>query len=339
MEPIHNPPPQTCSYSRPSTTYTSFKDASCGTKVTRIIIALFLIVISCGLILCAYTFRDLLDADYLAQEGPQQATKLLQQLDKVLTGPPLPIWDNEHLFQFSCLMQNKHRRVLPIDICNPLTKFNFLEYICNCLMTKQSVNVNETDMCELFCPPTCTPENYRRLLCTSSVFPFVMWHDPSADTQEAMLTKMDQTMSSGRVGNSHWVLVIVDIEYRCVTFFDSLCDYVASPQQMREQLEGLAVSLGAIYPKEGGADSDQEELLSPFQVRIGSTVKVQSPGEFTCGAWCCQFLAWYLENPDFDLEEKVPTNPSERRALLADFISTTEQAMSRYSSLSWPTTD
>lgn len=97
--------------------------------------------------------------------------------------------------------------------------------------------------------------------------------------------------------------------------------------------------LGAIYPKEGGADSDQEELLSPFQVRIGSTVKVQSPGEFTCGAWCCQFLAWYLENPDFDLEEKVPTNPSERRALLADFISTTEQAMSRYSSLSWPTTD
>lgn len=166
-----------------------------------------------------------------------------------------------------------------------------------------------------------------------------MWHDPSADTQEAMLTKMDQTMSSGRVGNSHWVLVIVDIEYRCVTFFDSLHNYVASPQQMREQLEGLAVSLGAIYPKEGGADSDQEELLSPFQVRIGSTVKVQSPGEFTCGAWCCQFLAWYLENPDFDLEEKVPTNPSERRALLADFISTTEQAMSRYSSLSWPTTD
>ncbi len=103
MEPIHNPPPQTCSYSRPSTTYTSFKDASCDTKVTRIIIALFLIVISCGLILCAYTFRDLLDADYSAQEGPQQTTKLLQKLDKVLTGPPLPIWDNEHLFQFSCL--------------------------------------------------------------------------------------------------------------------------------------------------------------------------------------------------------------------------------------------
>lgn len=311
--------------------HTSFKDAPLAIKVTRVVLAIILIIFSCGLILCAYSFRDLLDMDCTSDHPSHRVGNLLQHLDDFVAGP-LPIWDNTQLFQFSCHMHERHPRVLPIDICSPVTKFNCIEHICNTVLAKQLLR--ETGDCCGSCPPTCAPETYQQLLSETTLFPFILWHDPSANTQEAMLARMDQALSSGRVGNSHWILLLVDLSSRCIVFFDSLYNYMASPPQVQLLLEELALSLGSIYPQE--ECSSEEALLSPFQIRIGSTMKVQTSGEFSCGAWCCQFLEWYLENPEFSLEDKVSPDASQRKAQLAQFIRSSQGAMSKYSSLSWP---
>ncbi|WP_080141658.1 Ulp1 family isopeptidase [Chlamydia suis] len=312
--------------------HTSFKDAPLAVKITRVVLAIFLVIFSCGLILCAYSFRDLLDIDCTSQHPSQQVGNLLQHLDDFVAGP-LPIWDNTQLFQFSCLMHERHPHVLPIDICSPVTKFNCNEHICSTILSKQLLK--GTGDCNGFCPPTCAPENYQWLLSGATLFPFILWHDPSAPTQEAMLAKMDQMISSGRVGNSHWILVLVDLSRRSIVFFDSLYNYMDSPQNVQSQLEELADSLGNIYPPE--ECSCEEALLSPFQINIVSiTMKVQTPGEFSCGAWCCRVLQWYLENPEFSLEEKVSQDVSQRKTQLAQFIRSSQEGMSKYSSLSWP---
>lgn len=311
--------------------HTSFKDAPLAVKVTRVVLALLLIIFSCGLILCAYKFRDLLDMDCTSKHPSHRAGNLLQHLDDFVAGP-LPIWDNTQLFQFSCLMHEKHHHLLPLDICAPVTKFNCNEHICNIILSKQLLK--ETGRCDGFCPPTCDPENYQRLLSEATLFPFILWHDPSAKTHADMLEKMNQTMSSRRVGNSHWLLILIDISRRSIVFFDSLYNYMDSTQNVQLLLEELAHSLGNIYPPE--ECSCEEALLSPFQVCVASTMKVQSSGEFSCGAWCCQFLEWYLEAPEFSLEEKVSQDVSQRKAQLAQFIRSSQGAMSKFSSLSWP---
>ena len=314
-----------------NTIHTSFKDAPLAVKVTRVVLAILLIIFSCGLILCAYTFRDLLDMDCTSEHPSHRAGNILQHLDDFVAGP-LPIWDNTQLFQFSCLMHERHPHVLPIDICSPVTKFNCNEHICSTILSKQLLNT--TGYCDGFCPPTCDPENYQRLLSQATLFPFILWHDPSAKTQPEMLAKMDQMMGSRRVGNSHWLLILIDISRRSIVFFDSLYNYMDSTQNVQSQLEDLANSLGNIYPQE--ECSCEEALISPFQVCIISTMKVQTSGEFSYGAWCCRVLEWYLENPEFSLEENVSPDVSQRKAQLAQFIRSSQQAMSRFSSLSWP---
>ncbi|MBQ8498484.1 Ulp1 family isopeptidase [Chlamydia sp.] len=301
---------------------TSFKNASLCSKITKLILAILLVIFTCGFILCSYRFRDLLDIN-LKTPG-----HIILQLEN-LTTDSLSTWDNEHLFQFSCYIHTTNRNILPLDICTPITKFNFQEVITNFLINRQMIVLGVTDFT---CPPTCTPENYQRLLTDTSVFPFILWHDPSANTQEEMLQKMDKVIQSGQVGNSHWVLIIVDLRYRKLTFFDSLYKYVAGPEQIQQQLQELAGTLGSIYPEGGNTNAEN----SPFEVCIGSTMKVQNLGEFSCGAWCCQFLQWYMENPEFSLEDKVSQNLLQRRADLADFIQQSQHHMAQFSSLSWP---
>ena len=80
--------------------HTSFKDAPLAVKVTRVVLAILLIIFSCGLILCAYSFRDLLDMDCTSEHPSHRAGNILQHLDDFVAGP-LPIWDNTQLFQFS----------------------------------------------------------------------------------------------------------------------------------------------------------------------------------------------------------------------------------------------
>lgn len=333
MNITNNQPPTTSSLaplitsdsSNLSTTPQSFKEASLVDKVIRVLLVLFLIIFSFGLILCAYSFRDLLDIDTATQAPSGPADRLLAHVEDALSGP-VPTWDNEHLFQHSCLMYEKYGTVLPLNIFAPLTKFNCVEHICNCLLAKQILE--QCGECDLPCPPTCTPENYYQLLREACVFPFILWHDPHAHTQEAMLAKMEQNIRSGRVGNSHWALIIVDICRRCVTYFDSLYDFVWHPEQTQAQLNELASALGNIYP--------EGESNTPFQTCIGSTFQVQPLGELSCGVWCCQFLEWYLENPDFSLEDKVPVSVCDRKSMLTRFCAASQASMSKYSALNWP---
>lgn len=347
-----------------------FSQSSLLGKIARIIVALFLILVSLGLILIAYRFSDLLNCKFcitkttelpipstkipissppvpttppyqkkeptLPQENPQISENLLSQKvvqDYLSSGrlPELAILDNSQMFQFMCVLHDQYPELLPNDCLIPLTIFNYREEICNTIQDKLKADQGQyCSLGDLQCPITCSPENYHQLLQQSRVLPFLLWYDPEPTNHQQTLEKMQEIASLGTPGNSHWTVIVVDLDARCITYFDSLVNYIASTDEMEYRMKSLACCLANIgLCKNNGC---------PFDVHVAVNESLQNWMGSCCGLWCCQYMKWYMDRSHTRILQRIPDSLAYKTLLLQSLHSTFEKSMKKYADLSWPTT-
>ncbi|MCI5641950.1 MAG: hypothetical protein MR276_02390, partial [Chlamydia suis] len=132
----------------PKSSSSPFSQSGTLGKITRVIVALLLILVSLGLILIAYNFSDLLNYRFCVNKKAKlpipipESTKIafqkhgqdLSRKDIISLGvvlqtylkSDLPILDNSQIFQFMCVLHDQYPRLLPDDcLVSPLTIFNY----------------------------------------------------------------------------------------------------------------------------------------------------------------------------------------------------------------------
>lgn len=237
----------------------------------------------------------------------------------------VPAWDSDIIFKCLCYFHTLYPGLIPLETFPPATIFNFKQKIISILEDKKAVLRGEPIKGSL--PICCSKENYRRHLQGTTLLPMFMWYHPTPKTLADTMQTMKQLAIKGSVGASHWLLVIVDIQARRLVYFDSLYNYVMPPEDMKKDLQSLAQQLDQVYPARNG---------QKFSVKIAAKEVIQKDSGFSCGAWCCQFLYWYLRDPFTDALNDLPVDSVERHENLASFVQTCEAAVQDLPELSWP---
>lgn len=336
----------------PQSSPSPFSQSGTLGKITRVIAALLLILVSLGLILIAYNFSDLLNYRFCVNKKAKlpipipESTKIavqnhgqdLSRKDILPLGvalqtylkSDLPILDNSQIFQFMCVLHDQYPRLLPDDcLVSPLTIFNYQEEICNTLQNK--LHADKTPICPLKAshPLTCSPKNYHRLLRQARVLPFLLWYDPEPTTYAQTLEQMQKCASQGSPGSSHWTVIIVDLDAQLITYFDSLSTYLASRDEMKRQITNLALHLATL-----GICKNNK---TPFDVRVIVEKPLQTGMGLCCGLWCCQYMKWYMEDPKTEILKNLPDSLEYKNILLHSLFSSFQEKMTKYTNLSWPT--
>ncbi|MBQ8498482.1 MAG: hypothetical protein IJ490_01545 [Chlamydia sp.] len=320
-------------------------------KITRIVVALLLVLISLGMILLAYSFSDLLNYRFCISVPTKQSKALpipkpvpksgsvIEQLSKEVVDtylqshqlPELNILDNSQIFQFMCALHDQYPQLLPCDCLVPLTIFNYQEEVCSVLKSKQKADTSLMDPLKDYHPITCPPANYFQLLKQARVLPFVLWYDPECRNYQQTLNKMQQLSSLGISENSHWTLIIVDLSAQCITYFDSQKNYIAPVEDMKQQMEELADRINEL-----GFHKDNK---TSFDVHIAvSEELLQSEMGLCCGLWCCQYMKWYMENISREILTRIPNSPEYKTLLLHSLYTSFKESTKPYANLSWPKT-
>lgn len=357
---ISSSPP---TFNAPKSPTSLFSQSSLLGKIARVVVALLLVLISLGLVLIAYRFSDLLNWRFCVtkttelpissppapttlpsqkkeptppQKSPKTSENILSQevvqaYLKSGTLPELAILDNSQIFQFMCVLHDQYPELLPNDCLIPLTIFNYREEICNTIQNKLKTDQGQyCPLRDLQCPITCSPENYHRLLKQSRVLPFLLWYDPEPTNHQQTLEKMQEIASQDAPGNSHWTVIVVDLDAQCITYFDSLATYITSTSSMKSQIEDLSLCLAKIgLCKNNGG---------PFDVHIAVKESLQDWMGSCCGLWCCQYMKWYMEHTHIKILQTIPDSLEYKTLLLQSLFSTFAGPMQKYVSLSWPTT-
>ncbi|WP_080123318.1 Ulp1 family isopeptidase [Chlamydia suis] len=73
-----------------------------------------------------------------------------------------------------------------------------------------------------------------------------------------------------------------------------------------------------------------------FSVHIAAQEVLQKCSGLSCGPWCCQFLKWYLEDPWVNPSDRVSEDILANTENLASFAQTCEEASQAFFDLSWP---
>nr|6FDK_A Chain A, Deubiquitinase and deneddylase Dub1 [Chlamydia trachomatis 434/Bu] len=237
----------------------------------------------------------------------------------------VPAWDSDIIFKALCYFHTLYPGLIPLETFPPATIFNFKQKIISILEDKKAVLRGEPIKGPL--PISCSKENYRRHLQRTTLLPVFMWYHPTPKTLSDTMQTMKQLAIKGSVGASHWLLVIVDIQARRLVYFDSLYNYVMPPENMKKELQSFAQQLDQVYP---AYDSKK------FSVKIAAKEVIQRGSGSSCGAWCCQFLHWYLKDPLTDALNDLPVDSVERHENLASFVQAAEAAVQDLPELSWP---
>ncbi|CCP67368.1 Ulp1 family isopeptidase [Chlamydia trachomatis] len=237
----------------------------------------------------------------------------------------VPAWDSDIIFKCLCYFHTLYPGLIPLETFPPATIFNFKQKIISILEDKKAVLRGEPIKGPL--PICCSKENYRRHLQRTTLLPVFMWYHPTPKTLSDTMQTMKQLAIKGSVGASHWLLVIVDIQARRLVYFDSLYNYVMPPENMKKELQSFAQQLDQVYP---AYDSKK------FSVKIAAKEVIQRGSGSSCGAWCCQFLHWYLKDPLTDALNDLPVDSVERHENLASFVQACEAAVQDLPELSWP---
>lgn len=237
----------------------------------------------------------------------------------------VPAWDSDIIFKCLCYFHTLYPGLIPLETFPPATIFNFKQKIISILEDKKTVLRGEPIKGSL--PICCSEENYRRHLQGTTLLPVFMWYHPTPKTLSDTMQTMKQLAIKGSVGASHWLLVIVDIQARRLVYFDSLYNYVMSPEDMKKDLQSFAQQLDQVYP---AYDSQI------FSVKIAAKEVIQKGSGSSCGAWCCQFLHWYLRDPFTDALNDLPVDSVERHENLASFVQACEAAVQDLPELFWP---
>lgn len=334
-------------------------------KVARTALAVLLVVVTLGLILLFYSFSDLQSFPWCCQTRPSTKEQPTISIPVPLPSPPLPpkapkpvktqedllpfvpeqvfvemyedmarrriiealvpAWDSDIIFKCLCYFHTLYQGLIPLETFPPATIFNFKQKIISILEDKKAVLRGEPIKGSL--PICCSEENYRRHLQGTTLLPVFMWYHPTPKTLSDTMQTMKQLAIKGSVGASHWLLVIVDIQARRLVYFDSLYNYVMSPEDMKKDLQSFAQQLDQVYP---ACDSQK------FSVKIAAKEVIQKGSGSSCGAWCCQFLHWYLRDPFTDALNDLPVDSVERHENLASFVQACEAAVQDLPELFWP---
>ncbi|QYC86766.1 Ulp1 family isopeptidase [Chlamydia suis] len=90
------------------------------------------------------------------------------------------------------------------------------------------------------------------------------------------------------------------------------------------------------------AFADELNMIYPskknkkFSVHIAAKEVLQKCSGLSCGPWCCQFLKWYLEDPLVNPSDRVSEDILASAENLASFAQACEEASQTFSDLSWP---
>lgn len=90
------------------------------------------------------------------------------------------------------------------------------------------------------------------------------------------------------------------------------------------------------------AFADELNMIYPskknkkFSVHIAAKEVLQKCSGLSCGPWCCQFLKWYLEDPLVNPSDRVSEDILASAENLASFAQACEDASQTFSDLSWP---
>ncbi|EPP36041.1 Ulp1 family isopeptidase [Chlamydia avium] len=328
----------------------SFQEASLIEKVCRVVLTIFLIVITLGLILCFLSAQNILDLDIQpACEEPEAMISTprtsLPMKDKLnpsaiitSTRPssldliPRDSWDNYTIVHHCQKLHARYPKLLvqgpqPIASCFSLERLLFLDlHLYNPLT---GVFLNQPDM------SICEHKNYNHLYledtpCDSlRIFAYPLWHHPLATTEKEIMQKMLTISNTRHAELSHWCLVIVNLDLREVVYFDSLSGFINN-KLINPTLTSIAKRLGKQFPLSPGRQK-------PFTIKKVVQTPIQSDS-FSCGVWITIFLERYLENPQ-NIPEILNTLHSQKHKILRDFLDKASNPQQQLSSIIHPRLD
>ncbi|WP_284441684.1 Ulp1 family isopeptidase [Chlamydia gallinacea] len=303
----------------------AFYHASLIEKVARIVLAIFLIIATLGLILLFLSVQDLVDLKIKSlctkqksmHHQPSKETHLPANILSSLLMPVLiPItgecWDNYAIAHHCQKLHMRYPTFLiqgpqPIASCFSLERLLFLDlHLYN---SREQTFLTQPDMA------VCEHKSYehgylKHTPCESlRIFAYPLWHHPLATTEEEIIQKMLTAHRLQSAEISHWCLVIVNLDLREVIYFDSLACFIQT-QLIDSKLKEIAERLEKQFPS---PKSD-----TPFTIKKVVQTPIQEDG-FSCGIWVTIFLEKYLENPR-NLPEIIDTLQNHKHSILKDFL-------------------
>ncbi|EPP34834.1 ulp1 protease family, C-terminal catalytic domain protein [Chlamydia ibidis] len=255
-------------------------------KISRVLLAIFCILVTLGLILIFLPVRKLLDLDIYADDSiviSNQFASLYQLPHKYIPNQyHITGWDTDDLISFGNFIKKIHPKLSSLSFSKIISIYNAESITHGDLLveknkTEHSVtdNISEDSVSQT--------KNF--------VLAYPLWHHPLATSPEDMWCKMREHALFQHIGLSHWTLLIVNTELREVVFFDSLANYINN-SVLDPMLSDIAKVSGQMYPL--------ENQTQDFTIKKAAATPLQQDGT-SCGIWVAWYLDKYLSNPEFSL--------------------------------------
>lgn len=250
-----------------------FEKASILGKIARIILAIFLVIISLGLVLhLVGGISNLLDLKFPQILSEERLLSIKKEEPPVKHSPhPLLkesdlshiVWDNFIITSMQEELSQEYPYFHPTPLLRIPTIFNI-----NRLVRKDLNNPS---------------------LKEKTLFSYVLWYNPkSLGNKRLSRELLEEALSTGSLGAAHWVSILIDKRTSKILYFDSLAGYIR-----KDLIDKALLGVAEEMKKATGKDFKIKTVLE----------KAVQKGDNTCGAWVCLFLERYLHNRNADFSQ------------------------------------